>query len=114
MTAQDDLKFKPLQRSVVLSDPVWAAARGRAVLEHVSVSELCERLLRSYLQLKHKPKPCLPAEIKSKKRSVYLSDPVWAEGREQATLEGRSTSALLEQLLRAYLGLDSAIDRVAG
>jgi len=106
MTAEDDLRFKPVQRSVVLSDQVWAAARGRAVLEHTSVSKLCERLLNSYLQLKSKPSPCRLPDLKSKKRSVYLSDLVWAEGREQAVLEDRSISALLEQLLRAYLGLE--------
>ena len=78
------------------------------MLEHVSTSELCERLLRSYLDLKRKPAPSTPSpQAKPKKRSVYVSDPVWAGSREQAILEGRTISALLEQLLRAYLGLDT-------
>lgn len=108
LSGPDDLQFPTVQRSVVLSDQAWAAARSRAVLEHVSTSELCERLLRAYLDLSDKPAPVLlQLQARPKKRSVHISDLVWAGIREQATLEKRAISDLLEQLLRAYLGLDS-------
>jgi hypothetical protein len=104
----DDLQYKPVQRSVVLSDEAWAAALERAELEDTSASEICERLLRHYLALDEKPPQCvLSPEITPRKRSVYITKPTWAAARAQKVWERRSVSAILEQLLRAYLGLES-------
>ena len=103
----DDLHYKPEQRSVVLSDEVWAATLERAELEDTSASEICERLLQHYLVLDEKPpQHGLPPEITTRKRSVYVTKPTWAAGRAQKVWERRSISAILEQLLRAYLGLE--------
>ena len=76
-------------------------------LESTSASEICERLLSHYLALDEKPPQYeLPPEIKTRKRSVYITKPTWAAARAQKVWERRSISAILEQLLRAYLGLD--------
>ncbi len=93
------------QRSAVLSDEAWAALQERATLERKSASDLCEFLLRHYLSLEAKPTFELPEGLQKRTRSLYVSDRVWAGAKAQAVLQRRSVSALLEQLLRAYLGL---------
>lgn len=103
----DDLQYKPQQRSVKLSDEAWAAALERAELEDTSASEICERLLQHYLALDEKPpRHELAPDAITRKRSVYITKPTWAAARAQKVWERRSISAILEQLLRAYLGLE--------
>lgn len=103
----DDLHYKPVQHSVKLSDEVWAAALERAELENTTASEICERLLKHYLALEEKPPQYeLLSSVDTRKRSVYITRPIWAAARAQKVQERRSVSAILEQLLRGYLGLD--------
>jgi len=79
----------------------------RAELERTTASEICERLLRHYLALEEKPsRYMLPAHVTRRKRSVYVTRPIWAAAKAQKVQEQRSISAILEQLLREYLGLD--------
>jgi hypothetical protein len=117
MIMNDDLQYKSVQHSVKLSDEAWAAALERAELERTTASEICERLLKHYLTLENKPpRHALPSNISSRKRSVYVTRPVWAAARAQRVREQRSISAILEQLLRGYLGLDlgTPMDEAAG
>ena len=84
---------------------MWAATQERAVLEETTASEICERLLRHYLDLEEKPpRQNLPADLQRKQRSIYVRPTTWAAAKAQKVLEGRSVSEILEQLLRAYLG----------
>jgi hypothetical protein len=103
----DDLQYKTIQHSVKLSDEVWAATLERAELESTTASEICERLLKHYLALENKPDLYeAPSAGARRKRSVYVTQPVWAAARAQKVKERRSISDILEQLLRGYLGLD--------
>jgi hypothetical protein len=107
---RDNLQYKSVQHSVKLSDEAWAAALERAELERTTASEICERLLKHYLALEKKPpRYLLPASVSTRKRSVYVTRPVWAAARAQKVREQRSVSAILEQLLRGYLGLDLGV-----
>ena len=99
-------KFAPLH-SVKLSDEVWAATLERAELESTTASEICERLLKHYLALEEKPpRYLLSSGATRRKRSVYVTRPIWAAAKAQKVQERRSISVILEQLLRGYLGLD--------
>lgn len=103
----DDLQYETVQHSVKLSNEAWAGALERAVLESTTASEICERLLKHYLSLDEKPPRYRPPDnIRARKRSVYITDPVWAAAMAQRVREGRSISEILEQLLRGYLGLE--------
>ena len=103
----DDLQYKPVQHSVKLSDEAWAATLERAELESTTASEICERLLKHYLALEEKPlRYALLPDVVTRKRSVHITRPTWAAARAQKVYEQRSISAILEQLLRGYLGLD--------
>jgi hypothetical protein len=105
--SDDDLPFEPIQRSVKLPDEVWAATLERAELEATTASEICERLLKHYLALATRPSiQALPATSPTRKRSVYITRPTWAAAKALKVQEHRSISAILEQLLRGYLGLD--------
>lgn len=94
------------QRKVQLTDEVWATLQERAVLESKSASDICEHVLQYYLSLDKKP----PAQITAisegaKARSVYISQMTWAEMKGCKVRENRPIGAILEQQLRAYLGL---------
>ncbi|MCC6606230.1 MAG: hypothetical protein IT327_23690 [Anaerolineae bacterium] len=94
------------QRKVQLTDEVWATTQERAVLEGKTASDICEHVLQHYLELDEKP----PAQITaipagSKVRSVYISQITWAEAKGCKVREDRPIGAILEQQLRAYLGL---------
>lgn len=93
------------QHAVVLTDEVWAAAQERAALENTTASAICERVLRHYLDLGEKPpRYDLPDRVPTRQRSIHVRPSTWAAAKAQKVLEGRSVSAILEQLLRAYLG----------
>jgi hypothetical protein len=46
----------------------------------------------------------LPPEAETHQRSIHVLPTTWAAAKAQKVREGRSVSAMLEQLLRAYLG----------
>ena len=96
------------QHKVLLSDEVWASAAERAVLEGNSLSSLCEFVLRHYLDLPDDQKPDIAlknAPAGGRLRTVYIDKPTWSQALGRKVLEGRPVSAILEQQLRAYLGL---------
>lgn len=93
------------QHAVVLSDEVWAGTQERAALEGTTASDICERVLRHYLDLEEKPPPYeLPAGVRTKQRSIHVQPTTWAAAKARKVIESRPVSAILEQLLRAYLG----------
>jgi len=94
------------QRKVQLTDEVWATTQERAVLEGKSASDICEHVLRHYLNLGEAPSVRLTAIPEgAKARSVYISQSTWAEAKGVKVREGRPIGAILEQQLRAYLGM---------
>ncbi len=93
------------QRSVRISVEAWAALQERTALEGKSASALCDFLLRHYLALEAKPVYELPPDLEKRTRVIYTSNPTWGAVKRTAVLQRRSASALLEQLLRGYLGL---------
>jgi hypothetical protein len=98
------------QRKVQLTDEVWATTQERAVLEGKSASDICEHVLQHYLGLDEKLPMKITAIAKgAKARSVYISRPTWAEAKGRKVREGRPIGAILEQQLRAYLGLPLSI-----
>lgn len=101
---------------LVLSDEVWARTGERAVLEDKSASDICEFVLRHYLELTDNQKPPVllrQAPPSGQPRTVYLEKATWAEAVGRKVIERRPISAILEQQLRAYLGLEAdAADRV--
>jgi hypothetical protein len=94
------------QRKVQLTDEVWATTQERAILENKSASEICEYVLAYYLSLTEKP-PIQITEIVegAKARSVYISQITWADAKGCKVRENRPIGAILEQQLRAYLGM---------
>jgi hypothetical protein len=89
----DDLQYKPVQHSVKITDEAWAATLERAELESTTASEICERLLKHYLALEEKPPRYLPPPaVARRKRSVYVTRPVWAAAKAQKVQERRSIS----------------------
>ena len=102
---------KTEQRAVLLSDEVWAATQERAVLEGTTASDICERVLSHYLRLEEKPpRHDLPADVATRQRSIHVRTTTWAAAKAQKVRESRPVSAILEQLLRAYLGFPFASD----
>jgi hypothetical protein len=94
------------QRKVQLTDEVWATLQERAILENKSASDICEHVLQHYLGLERKPLAQITAIPEgAKARSVYISQMTWAEMKGCKVREERPIGAILEQQLRAYLGL---------
>jgi hypothetical protein len=93
------------QRSVRLSVEAWAALQGRSALEGRAATRICEFLLSHYLDLENKSIFDLPADLEKSTRVLYTTNQQWARVKQLAVLQKRSASGLLEQLIRAYLGL---------
>ena len=97
------------QRKVQLTDEVWATAQERAILEEKSASDICEHVLQHYLALDEKPSArIMEIPAGSKARYVYISRLTWAEIKGCKVRENRPIGAILEQQLRAYLGLPAS------
>jgi hypothetical protein len=97
------------QRKAMLTDMVWAALLEQSALEDTSASALCEYVLRHYLNLPDDEKPpILIASVAQTavQRTIYIKKPLWATAKGRKVMERRSISAILEQQLRAYMGLD--------
>jgi hypothetical protein len=94
------------EHKVVLPDEVWSETLIQATLEQKTASEICEYVLRHYINLAAEEKP--PILLKSgsgRQRSVYLEQQTWIGLISCKVNERRPISAILEQQLRAYLGL---------
>ncbi|NPV87767.1 MAG: ribbon-helix-helix protein, CopG family [Anaerolineae bacterium] len=98
------------QHFLYLSAASWGEAKRRAVLEATTASKLLNRLLQAYLE---QPMPAPAAHPRQRgseldlyaRRSVHLETTLWQGITARAAAEGRSVSAIAEQLLRAYLGI---------
>jgi hypothetical protein len=64
-----------------------------------------------YLGLEEKPpRYDIPAGVATRQRSIHVRTTTWAAAKAQKVRESRPVSAILEQLLRAYLGFPFASD----
>lgn len=94
------------EHKVVLPDEVWSETIIQATLEQKTASEICEFVLRHYVNLAAEEKPQILLKAGSgRQRSVYLDQQTWIELITCKVRERRPISAILEQQLRAYLGL---------
>jgi hypothetical protein len=94
------------EHKVVLPDEVWSETLIQATLEQTTASAVCEYVLRHYVTLSTEERP--PVLITSgsgRQRSVYLEQEIWIALISCKVRERRPISAILEQQLRAYLGL---------
>ena len=96
----------PKHRTVVLSNEVWANTLEQAVIEGSNASSLCQYLVKAYLELEEKPLYAIPEGLKTRTRTLYLCDSEWAALKKEKTLQERTISEILEQILRGYLGLE--------
>jgi hypothetical protein len=93
------------EHKLKLSDEVWQETVVRAVMEEKSASEICAHVLRHYVDLENKPPIRLRSTLEGNLHSVFLEKTTWAELMRCRVIEKRPISAILEQQLRAYLGL---------
>jgi hypothetical protein len=94
------------EHKVMLPDEVWGETLVQAALERKTASEICEHVLSYYATIAAEEKPPILLTAGSgRPRSVYLSQEVWLELLTCKVRERRPISAILEQQLRAYLGL---------
>ena len=94
------------EHKVVLPDEVWGETLVQAALEQKTASEICQYVLSHYISLPPEARP--PAQLTAgsgQQRSVYIEQSVWIELIPLKVKEHRPISAILEQQLRAYLGL---------
>ena len=93
------------EHKLKLSDEVWQETVVRAVMEEMSASEICAHVLRHYVDLANKPPILIRSTLEGSLHSVFLEKTTWAELMRCRVIEKRPISAILEQQLRAYLGL---------
>ncbi|MCE1252835.1 MAG: ribbon-helix-helix protein, CopG family [Anaerolineae bacterium] len=100
-----DQNSSPRHRTIVISDETWANTLEQAALEGKTASELCLFLANHYINLEQKPVYALPDGLIPRSRTIYLPDSTWAALKREKVLQNRSSSEIMEQLLRGYLGL---------
>jgi len=106
MAAQIPFADKKKPRAVMLSDRAWGALSEDAILQSKSPNVICDVLIREYLL-----RPLEGALVmdypglEKTQHNLRLLDSLWKALRLRALQEGRSASALIEQLLREYYGL---------
>jgi hypothetical protein len=94
------------EHKVVLPDEVWSETLIQATLEQKTASAICEYVLRHYVNLPAEERPPIRLTTGSgRQRSIYIEQPVWIELITLKVKERRPISAILEQQLRAYLGM---------
>jgi hypothetical protein len=93
------------EHKLKLSDEVWQETLVRAVIEEKSASEICAHVLRHYVALEDKPPVHIFSVAEGSLHSVFLEKMTWAELMRCRVIEKRAVSAILEQQLRAYLGM---------
>jgi hypothetical protein len=98
------------EHKVVLPDDVWSETLIQATLEKKTASDICEHVLRHYGDLPEAEKPPILLTAGSgRQRSVYINQQTWIELIACKVRERRPISAILEQQLRAYLGMQLPI-----
>lgn len=97
-----------VEHKLKLTDQVWKETRVQAALEGKTASEICAYVLQYYVALPADEKPpILVREVKNGRlHSVYLTKQLWAELIACHMTEVRPVSAILEQQLRAYMGME--------
>lgn len=97
-------KKKP--RALLLSAPAWEALSEDAILQGKSPNVICDTLIQEYLlrPLEEAAVVAYPG-LQKTQHNLRLLDSRWKALRLRALQEGRSASALIEQLLREYYGL---------
>jgi len=99
-------KKKP--RAVMLSDMAWESLYEDSILQGRSPNVICEELIREYLTRPLGNSPTVKAiNLQKKQHNLRLVDSIWKALRFRAHRENRSASAIVEQLLREYYGLQS-------
>ena len=94
------------QRKVMLPDEVWRETMIQAALENKSASDICEHVLRHYVDTPETDHPPIRTRSASgRQRSIYIDKSVWVQLSGLKVTERRSISAILEQQLRAYMGM---------
>ena len=97
-------KKKP--RALMLSDMAWETLYEDSILQGKSPNVICEGLIKEYL---HRPlENARSAEIITRgkrQHNLRLVDSIWKALRLRAHQENRSASAIVEQILREYYGL---------
>jgi hypothetical protein len=99
------------QRRVRLTDQVWAALTHHCVSSGNSANLVCSQLMRAYLRRGVKPTAFyrLDPSLSRSRRTLHIQTELWANIRAMAILDGfGTTSALVEYLLRVYLGMGNA------
>lgn len=97
------------EHKLILSDEVWEETVVRAAMEETTATAICEHVLQHYVEMGDDIRP--PVYIHSgapngRLHSVYLDKLTWAELQRRRVIEKRPVSAILEQQLRAYLGME--------
>lgn len=100
--------------NILVSNQAWAELKRRSVMEQGTASSIIEYVLRSFLldgetieiSLRRKKDEMEETEI-FQHRVVYLDRDVWQKLVEKSKMEKFSKSALVEYLLRRYLGLST-------
>jgi hypothetical protein len=106
MAARIPFADKKKTRALLLSDQAWEALSEDAILESKSPNVICDSLIREYLlrPLEDTSVVEYPG-LEKTQHNLRLLDSLWKDLRLRALQEGRSASALMEQLLREYYGL---------
>ena len=99
------------EHKLTVSEEVWQETMVGAVLEEKSASEICAHVLRHYVELDEEERP--PVRIRrgapdGRLHSVFVDKLTWANLMGCRVAEKRPISAILEQQLRAYLGMELA------
>lgn len=95
-----------VEHKVVLPDDVWGETLIQAALEKKTASDICAYVLQHYVGLAADQKPPILLRVASgRQRSIYLEQALWLDLITCKVRERRPISAILEQQLRAYLGL---------
>ncbi len=91
--------------TVILSDEAWVAICEMAAIEEKSVSDLCTYLLEEYIGFDERVIYQFIRPNRSP-HSIYLSFSIWPQIKVLKASQRRSISDILEQLIRAYTGLE--------
>ena len=97
------------QHKVMLSNELWIVINERAALEERSASGLCNYVIQHYVDLAPPDRPAiLLRQVKPEAalRSLYIDKVNWAKLRALKVEQRRPISAIIEQQMRLYLGLD--------
>lgn len=108
----------PERHNVNLSRQVWGELKLRSFQESMSASELVAYVIERYLTVgystlrlpRYQPRNTDEDRIG---RTVFLPSGLWAKAQSRAAQSGTSLSALIEHLLKQYLGLLPELDEAS-